>query len=82
MEIEEAKKLPVGTMLVSIGSGEVTVTKGKTRRCVELIGKPWGIIVGNDCLPLKPSGWRLATREEVESVYRSAISAIDKEWPN
>lgn len=78
MTDNEAKKLAIGTILISL-SGEIAVVREKTRRCIEYTGKPWGIIVGYNTAPLKPNAWRKATREEIDKIYRIAIVAIDKE---
>jgi hypothetical protein len=75
MNQKECKQLKIGTMLVSLSSGDISIVR-KMYYSKNIYPNDYVIESGNNNLPLKYTGWRKASIEEIEIIYKDAIKAI------
>jgi len=75
MTQKECKQLKIGTMLVSLSSGDISIVR-KVYFSKTVAPNDYVIESGTGNCTLKYTGWRKAIKEEIEKVYKDAINAI------
>lgn len=75
MTKKEALKVKPGTIVISIVSGTLArvIRVGPNE---DIPGKPISLFESELSLGLRLESWRMATREEIEIIYRDALAAL------